>query len=100
MIQSLLIKNPLQRLGASQRDADEIKDHPFLKQINWKDLLNRYSSLNIKQRKYKPPIPVINEDILNQEFDIPFDFILSADKSSAINYINGWSFVNNDFVQF
>ncbi|CAD8069131.1 unnamed protein product [Paramecium primaurelia] len=91
MIQSLLIKNPMQRLGASQRDADEIKDHPFLKQINWKDLLNR---------KYKPPNPVINEDILNQKFDIPFDFILSADKSSAINYINGWSFVNNDFVQF
>lgn len=38
--------------------------------------------------------------MLNQKFDIPFDFILSADKSTSLNYINGWSFVNNDINQF
>ncbi|CAK66805.1 unnamed protein product (macronuclear) [Paramecium tetraurelia] len=90
IIQSLLEKNPMIRLGASSRDADEIKDHPFFRQINWDDLL---------QKKYKPPQPIINQEILNQKFDIPFDFILSADKSSSINYINGWSFINNDFSQ-
>ncbi|CAD8207519.1 unnamed protein product [Paramecium pentaurelia] len=91
IIQQLLEKNPMARLGASSRDADEIKDHLFFKQINWDDLL---------QKKYKPPQPLINQEILNQKFDIPFDFILSADKSSSINYINGWSFINNDFSQF
>ncbi|CAD8118066.1 unnamed protein product [Paramecium sonneborni] len=91
IIQLLLEKNPMIRLGASLRDADEIKDHPFFKQINWDDLL---------KKKYKPPQPIINQEILNQKFDIPFDFILSADKSSSINYINGWSFINNDFSQF
>ncbi|KAM3129045.1 hypothetical protein pb186bvf_018823 [Paramecium bursaria] len=86
LIIALIEKNPIQRLGASSRDADEIKEHPFFKQIVWDDLM---------KRKYKAPAPEINQDILNQKFDIPFDFILSADKSSSINYINGWSFINN-----
>jgi hypothetical protein len=31
----LLIKNPHKRLGAGPRDAEEIKEHPFFKGINW-----------------------------------------------------------------
>lgn len=31
LIIALLEKNPMARLGASSRDADEIKEHPFFK---------------------------------------------------------------------
>lgn len=42
------------------------------------------------------PAPQVNQEMINQKFDIPFDFILSADKSSQLNYIQGWSFINNE----
>ena len=35
LILNLLNRNPNKRLGASLRDADEIKEHPFFKSINW-----------------------------------------------------------------
>jgi serine/threonine protein kinase len=41
LINQLLEKNPIARLGASQGDAEEVKAHPFFKNINWMDLMNR-----------------------------------------------------------
>jgi len=32
----LLQKNPTKRLGSGKRDAEEIKAHPFFKNIDWK----------------------------------------------------------------
>jgi len=31
----LLEKNPNERLGGGYKDAEEIKNHPFFKEINW-----------------------------------------------------------------
>lgn len=45
-------KNPLKRLGAGERDAEEIKEHDFFKGINWDE---------IYQRRLSPPIPEIRE---------------------------------------
>jgi hypothetical protein len=33
-----LSKNPNKRLGAGIRDAEEIKEHEFFKDINWNDV--------------------------------------------------------------
>lgn len=41
LIGQLLEKNPMVRLGASQRDAEEIKEHAFFKGINWNDLMKK-----------------------------------------------------------
>jgi serine/threonine protein kinase len=41
LIQQLLQKNPMIRLGASQRDAEEIKEHEFFKSIVWNDMLKK-----------------------------------------------------------
>ena len=48
MIQRLLIKDPTKRIGGGERDALEIKEHPFFaKHIpNWEDLINK---------RYTPP---------------------------------------------
>jgi len=35
----LLNRNPKERLGARE-DSEEIKSHPFFKDLNWDDLLN------------------------------------------------------------
>ena len=37
----LLIKDPLERLGAGEVDADEIKSHPLFECIDWKKIENK-----------------------------------------------------------
>ena len=48
----LLSKNPNKRLGAGPRDAEEIKEHDFFKELKWED---------VALRKLKPPLPEIRE---------------------------------------
>ncbi|VVC29205.1 Protein kinase-like domain,AGC-kinase, C-terminal, partial [Cinara cedri] len=48
IMKKLLCKDPENRLGSSQRDADEIKAESFFDQIVWSDLLEK-----------KIPAPVI-----------------------------------------
>ena len=47
LIFKLLKKNPKDRLGHSEKDSKEIKSHPFFKNINW---------TNILEKKVEPPI--------------------------------------------
>ena len=47
----LLRKNPERRLGASERDAEDVKKQAFFRNVSWDDLL---------MRKVKPPfVPVV-----------------------------------------
>ena len=50
-------RNPYKRLGSGKRDAEEVKDHPFFKSINWDDAI---------QRKLPVPKPVLKK-IIRQE---------------------------------
>jgi len=34
-------RDPLKRLGASARDAEVIKEHPFFNSIDWNKVLNK-----------------------------------------------------------
>ena len=50
----LLRKNPDRRLGASEKDAEDVKKQAFFRNVSWDDLL---------MRKIKPPfVPTIVSD--------------------------------------
>ncbi|XP_066548698.1 serine/threonine-protein kinase N2 isoform X2 [Amia ocellicauda] len=64
IMRRLLRRNPERRLGAGERDAEEVKKHPFFRTVDWNGLL---------AKKVKPPfVPIIKgrEDVSN--FDDEF----------------------------
>ncbi|XP_060775731.1 serine/threonine-protein kinase N2 isoform X3 [Neoarius graeffei] len=64
IMRRLLRRNPERRLGAGERDAEEVKKHPFFRNVDWAALL---------AKKIRPPfIPTIKgrEDVSN--FDDEF----------------------------
>ncbi|XP_034027097.1 serine/threonine-protein kinase N2-like isoform X2 [Thalassophryne amazonica] len=64
IIQKLLKKNPLKRLGAGERDANEIKGEKFFESIDWEALL---------AKNVKPPfLPSIKESVDVSNFDSEF----------------------------
>ncbi|KAL7391408.1 hypothetical protein ABVT39_008987 [Epinephelus coioides] len=87
IIQKLLKKNPLKRIGAGERDANEVKGEKFFETIDWEALL---------AKKVKPPfLPSIKESMDVSNFDSEFTrlqpilsppskpFILSAEQQEA-----------------
>ncbi|KAF8901721.1 kinase-like domain-containing protein [Gymnopilus junonius] len=62
-VKGLLNRNPKHRLGA-QRDAAELKEHPFFKNIDW---------VALSQKKATPPFkPVVESDESTSNFDPEF----------------------------
>jgi hypothetical protein len=41
LIQKLLKRNPLERIGAGPEGASEIKSHPFFDPINWDEIYSK-----------------------------------------------------------
>lgn len=53
----LLRKNPERRLGASERDAEDVKKQAFFRHVQWEDLL---------ARRLRPPfVPTI---VISQQY--------------------------------
>ncbi|EUD64870.1 AGC protein kinase [Plasmodium inui San Antonio 1] len=64
LLKKLFEKNPKKRLGSGATDAEEIKNHPFFKNVNWDDVLNK---------KVKPPFkPPLFDQMDLQNFDKEF----------------------------
>nr|XP_004653722.2 serine/threonine-protein kinase N2 isoform X2 [Jaculus jaculus] len=64
IMRRLLRRNPERRLGAGEKDAEDVKKHPFFRLIDWNSLMDK---------KVKPPfVPTIRgrEDVSN--FDDEF----------------------------
>ena len=94
LLRRLLERNPNKRLGGSIRDAQEIKEHPYFKDIDWNKIYKKeikppifmnYASKTI--RYYHKPKMFANEDLLDTNSDKPDPYKLM-----------GWSFINNDNI--
>ncbi|KIJ54841.1 hypothetical protein M422DRAFT_24731 [Sphaerobolus stellatus SS14] len=64
VLQKLLTREPTRRLGAGKADAEEIKKHPFFKDVNWDDVFNK--------RIPPPYFPTINGTADTSNFDEEF----------------------------
>ncbi|KAF8558382.1 hypothetical protein OG21DRAFT_1455993 [Imleria badia] len=64
ILQKLLTRDPTRRLGSSKADAEEIKRHPFFKDISFDDVFNK--------RIPPPYFPTINGSADTSNFDEEF----------------------------
>ncbi|KAK7048211.1 protein kinase C [Favolaschia claudopus] len=64
ILQKLLNRDPVRRLGAGEEDAEEIKRQPFFKDVNFDDVLNK--------RIPPPYFPTINGSADTSNFDEEF----------------------------
>ena len=91
LLRGLLQKDPWKRLGGSSRDAEEIKEHPYFKDVNWDDVYNK--------RITPPPINIFSNNIMHvyQRPRLFNDDSMnrSTDKPNP-NMLPGWSFINNE----
>ncbi|KAI0034647.1 hypothetical protein K488DRAFT_83829 [Vararia minispora EC-137] len=64
ILQKLLTRDPTRRLGSGKADAEEIKRHPFFKDVSFDDVLNK--------RIPPPYFPTINGSADTSNFDEEF----------------------------
>ena len=92
LLRGLLQKDPKTRLGGGIKDADEIKEHPYFKDVNWDDVYNK--------RITPPPVNVFTKNIMHvyqrpRLFANDDNLSRSSDKPNP-NMLPGWSFINNE----
>jgi serine/threonine protein kinase len=85
LLKKLLEKNPLKRIGGSDKDAEEIKEDPYFKDINWDDVYNK-----------KNEAPTINNYSSRaiHYFKKPKKFINNDNDNLKSNFLEEWSFVD------
>lgn len=84
LIVALLNRNPHKRLGSGKGDANEIKKHPWFKDINWEVVI---------KRGLKPPKPAVKpipDSHMNPD--------IFADNFKGENKIKDWEFVAKHVV--
>ena len=93
LLRGLLQRDPSKRLGGSLKDAQEIKDHPYFKDVDWDKVYNKKITpppVNIFTNKmmhvYHKPRLFANDDYLNR----------TSERLNNPNMLPGWSFINND----
>ena len=82
LIKALLHRDPAKRLGASKKDAEDIKDHPFFNGINWADFLSR----SVPAPPTKPVRRVAKGVTLEKIFG-------KLEEEKVNQRVEGWSFI-------
>lgn len=95
VLQALLTKEPSERLGAGERDALEIMEHPFFQDVNFDDVLN--------MRIQPPYLPEVTSEHDYSNFDqeftsetprlTPVDTVLTSEMQEQFR---GFSHISDD----
>ena len=87
ILRRLLERDPNKRLGGSIKDAQEIKEHPYFKDVDWNKVYNKEINpptiknyINRMMHVYHRPRLFANDDLFR----------------NSENMLSGWSFINND----
>ena len=92
LLKGLLQKDPRKRLGGGNRDALEIKEHPYFRDVNWDDVYNK--------RIRPPPVNVFTRNIMHvyqrPRLFANDNFVSKSEYQSDPNMLPGWSFINNE----
>eukprot|EP01015_Nassula_variabilis_P031163 TRINITY_DN6997_c0_g1_i1.p1 TRINITY_DN6997_c0_g1~~TRINITY_DN6997_c0_g1_i1.p1 ORF type:complete len:255 (+),score=46.12 TRINITY_DN6997_c0_g1_i1:68-832(+) len=90
LIVSLLQRNPAKRLGSGKRDSQEIKEHPFFKDIVWQE---------VYERKLKPPKIEIKKVMKTPQKDV-FDTPTTNQNQDLkqTRHISNWTFIASNKV--
>ena len=92
LLRGLLQKDPWKRLGGSIKDAEEIKQHRYFKDVNWDDVYNK--------RIRPPPVNVFTRNIMHvyqrPRLFANDNFVSQSEYQSDPNMLPGWSFINNE----
>ena len=92
LLRKLLERNPLKRLGGGARDAEEIKEHPYFKDVDWK---------KVYEKKIKPPNFVNYTDKMIKYYKEPKLFVNEGKNNQQDNkesFFEGWSFINHETI--
>ena len=103
LLMKLLERDPAKRLGSGPMEANEIKDHPFFKDLSWDEIINRYYFNFIGfiiyflffYRKKSPGLPYLMKqyDKSHKFIDMELAFRDSEDSSKPKEDLQGWSFI-------
>ena len=87
LLRGLLQRDPKKRLGGGNRDAEEIKEHTFFKDIDWKKVYNK----NIRP---PPALKLVNNSMI--VFNKPKHFAEENNLGEIFgdNSLKGWTFIN------
>ena len=92
LLRGLLERDPNKRLGGSIKDAQEIKEHPYFKDVDWDKVYNKeirppyFMNYMTKMiHVYHKPRLFVNDDLLYKTSENPNP-----------NVLYGWSFINNE----
>lgn len=76
LLTGLLQRNPTARLGGGPRDAEELKEHPFFKSIDWAKLYNKVTV---------PPFRPYNKDGVADVSNIDEEFRKEIPQDTPVN---------------
>lgn len=96
LLAALLERDPSKRLGSGPRDASELKDHVFFKNLDWE---------RVTQRDYKPEfIPNVKDETATNNFDAvftneaPVDSLVEGNALKSQMHYEGFTYTDeNEF---
>jgi len=87
LIVKLLNRDHTKRLGAGPSDAEEIKSHPFFKDIDWDKAL---------KKELKPPKPYIKKIKESKEACEAFKKSV-LEEETVMDKMENWTFISKEF---